>query len=87
MNRSEASFLYWYQLASVWLSRARRICEKIGWQAKAPALPKRQPLCASVGQTLSSANPVIVAIFSQGFAGSGVAADLRAGLSAFAIRR
>ncbi len=46
-------------------SHDQRVYEKIGWQAEAPAPPKRNPLCASVGQTLSSANPAIVAIFSQ----------------------
>src|SRR5579864_6270937 len=41
------------------------VWEKIGWQAKAPAPPKRRPLCANVGQTLSSANSVILPISSQ----------------------
>jgi hypothetical protein len=36
-----------------------------GWQAKAPAPQKRKPMRAKVGQTLSSVNPAISAIFSQ----------------------
>src|ERR1035441_10355883 len=40
-------------------------CERIGWQAKAPAPQKRKPLCTKVGQTLSSVNPAISAILSQ----------------------
>src|ERR1017187_317930 len=46
-----------------------RSCERIGWQAKAPAKApapqKRKPLCTKVGQTLSSVNPAISAILSQ----------------------
>src|ERR1039458_6571481 len=42
-----------------------RSCERIGWQAKAPAPQKRKPLCTKVGQTLSSVNPAISAILSQ----------------------
>ena len=38
-----------------------RRCEKIGWQAKAPAPQKH----TNVGQTLSSVNPAISAIFSR----------------------
>src|ERR1019366_6953658 len=34
-----------------------RSCERIGWQAKAPAPQKRKPLSTKVGQTLSSVNP------------------------------
>jgi hypothetical protein len=42
-----------------------RICEKKGYQAKAPAPPRCKPLHVHVGQTLSSANPAIIPIFSQ----------------------
>jgi hypothetical protein len=34
-----------------------RSCEKIGWQAKAPALQKRKTLRTNVGQTFPSVNP------------------------------
>src|ERR1039458_4918670 len=37
----------------------------LGWQAKAPAPQERKPLRTKVGQTLSSVNPAISAIFSQ----------------------
>jgi hypothetical protein len=46
-------------------SRSLRSREKIGWQAKAPAPQERKPLRTKVGQTLSSVNPAISAIFSQ----------------------
>jgi hypothetical protein len=39
--------------------------ERIGWQAKAPAPQERKPWCTKVGQTLSSVNPAIPAIFSR----------------------
>ena len=42
-----------------------RSCEKIGSQAKAPAPLNRKSLCVNVGQTLPSANPARVPIFSQ----------------------
>ena len=42
-----------------------RSCERIGWQAKAPAPQKRKPLSTKMGQTLSSVNPAIEAIFSH----------------------
>src|ERR1039458_10601333 len=49
--------------------RASASCERIGWQAKAPAKApapqKRKPLCTKVGQTLWSVNPANSAIFSQ----------------------
>ncbi len=35
----------------------------MGWLEKAPAPPNLKPLCACLGLTLCSANPVIVAIF------------------------
>jgi hypothetical protein len=43
--------------------RSLRSRERIGWQAKAPAPQKRKPLRTKVGQTLSSVNPAISAIF------------------------
>ncbi len=42
-----------------------RSCEKIGSQAKAPAPLNRKSLCVNVGQTLPSANPARLPIFSQ----------------------
>jgi hypothetical protein len=39
--------------------------EKIGSQPKAPAPPNRKFLWVNVGQTLSSANPVLLPIFPQ----------------------
>jgi hypothetical protein len=39
--------------------------EEIGWQAEAPAPRKRKPLRFNVGQTLSSATPLIISFFSQ----------------------
>ena len=53
------------ELSSSKPSPGQRVCEKIGWQAKTPAPPKDKPLLATVGQTVSSANPVILADFSQ----------------------
>ncbi len=42
-----------------------RSCEKIGSQAKAPAPLNRKSWCVNVGQTLPSANPARLPIFSQ----------------------
>src|SRR4249920_2982495 len=42
-----------------------RSCEKIGWQAEAPAPPKRKRLRINVGQTLSSVNLEMLPIFSR----------------------
>jgi hypothetical protein len=36
----------------------------MGSQAKAPAPLNRESLCVNVGQTLSSANPALIPIFS-----------------------
>src|ERR1017187_9629327 len=42
-----------------------RSCERVGWQAKAPAPQGRKPLRSNVGQTLSSVNPSITTFFSH----------------------
>ena len=42
-----------------------RSCEEIGWQAEAPAPPRRKPFRINVGQTLPSVNPAIQANSSQ----------------------
>jgi hypothetical protein len=42
-----------------------RSCERISWQAKAPAPPARKSFGSNVGQALSPANPTVHAIFSQ----------------------
>src|ERR1039458_6648294 len=45
--------------------RSLRSCEKIGWQAKAPAPQARKRLRIKVGQTLSSVNPALSAFLSR----------------------
>src|ERR1035441_45240 len=51
-------------LARSGLDAMVRTRRKIGWQAEAPDPPRREPWITSVGQTLSSVNPAILAIFS-----------------------
>jgi hypothetical protein len=46
-------------------NRSLRICERIGWQAKAPAPRACRSFGSKVGQTLSSVRPTIRPIFSR----------------------
>ena len=50
--------------------------EEVGWQAKAPAPPRPEPLRTKVGQTLSSVNPAILAAISRFLAALAFAAPL-----------
>jgi hypothetical protein len=45
--------------------RSLRSRKTIGWQAEAPAPPKRKPPRAKVGQALSPVNPAVSAILIQ----------------------
>src|ERR1035441_1691790 len=47
------------------LDRSLRRCEKIGWQAKAPAPRACKSFGSKVGQTLSSVRPAARPVFSQ----------------------